>query len=123
MIKWILDALKGVWDKLKKVFVAIVNFIKDIGNWFKKKYNELIKKKPNADIDLVLVRLKKELESGNYNTKDLSIKSKPKETLVKTFYDKDTGKILEDHTEVVGAEQLDQQTIDAFGGKDILVLS
>ena len=121
MIKWILDALKGVWDKLKKVFVAIVNFIKDIGNWFKKKYNELVKKKPN--VDPVLARFKKEIDSGNYNTKDLGIKSKPKETLVKTFYDKDTGEILEDYTEVVGAEQLDQQTIDAFGGKDILVLS
>lgn len=121
MFKWIYDALKRVWDKLKKVFVAIVNFIKDIGNWFKKKYNELVKKKPN--LDPVLARFKKEIESGNYGTIDIGIKSKSKETLVKTFYDNDTGEILEDYTEVVETEQLDQQTIDAFGGNDILVLS
>ncbi len=121
MFKEILNFLKEIWGKLKKISVAIVDFVKNISNWFKVKYNEVIKKKPN--VDLVLVRIKEEVESGNYSTMDLGIKSKPKQTLVKTFYDKDTGEILGDYTEVMEAEQLDQQTINAFGGKDILVLS
>ena len=39
-----------------------------------------------------------------------------------TFYDEATGKILEDDTEVIESNQLDEETIRAFRDKDMLVL-
>ena len=43
--------------------------------------------------------------------------------IVNTYYNEATGEIIEGYTQVVGAEQLDQQTIDAFGDQGMLVLS
>lgn len=118
MFKEILNLLKGIWDKLKKTFVAIVDFVKNIGNWFKVKYNEVIKKNPKAIP--VALKVKENVETGNYNTMDLGLKKQC--VVVNTFYDKATGKILEDDTEVIESNQLDEKTIRAFGDKDMLVL-
>ncbi len=119
MFKEILNLLKGIWDKLKKTFVAIVDLVKNIGNWFKVKYNEVIKKKPNAMP--IALKIKKGLETGNYSTMNLGLKHE--HVVVNTFYDKATGEILEDDTEVIESNQLDEKTIRAFGGEDMLVLS
>lgn len=119
MFEEILNFLKATWDKLKKTFVAIVNFVKNIGNWFRVKYNEVIKKKPKA-LPIAL-KIKKGLETGNYSTMDLGLKHE--HVVVNTFYDEATGKILEDDTEVIESNQLDEKTIGAFGGEDMLVLS
>ncbi len=118
MFEEILNLLKGIWDKLKKTFVAIVDFVKNIGNWFKVKYNEVIKKKPKA-IPIAL-KIKKNIETRNYRTVDLGLKHE--HVVVKTFYDEATGEILEDDTEVIESNQLDEKTIRAFGDKDMLVL-
>lgn len=119
MFEEILNLLKGIWDKLKKISVAIVDFVKNIGNWFKVKYNEVIKKKPKA-IPIAL-KIKEYVETRNYKTMDLGLKKQC--AVVNTFYDKATGEILEDNTEVIESNQLDEETIRAFGDKDMLVLS
>lgn len=118
MFKEILNLLKGIWDKLKKTFVAIVDFVKNIGDWFKAKYNEVIKKKPKA-IPIAL-KIKENVKTGNYETVDLGLKKQC--VVVNTFYDEATGKILEDDTEVIESNQLDEETIRAFRDKDMLVL-
>ena len=42
--------------------------------------------------------------------------------MVKTFYDRSTGEILVDHTEVVAYIDLDAETKNRFGNKDMLIL-
>ena len=45
-----------------------------------------------------------------------------KKSVVNTVYDNTTGEILVDHTEVVEYEDLDAETKNRFGNKDMLIL-
>ena len=115
-----------VLEKLKKIWVAIVIFIRNIANWFKRKYKEIIQKWPNAKA--LSLKIKGKLESGDYSELDIGLDD-TKETLsekdyviVNTFYDENTGEVLTEHTEVIESDKLDDDTINAFGDKDMLVL-
>lgn len=118
MFESLVKFLVKVWEKLKKIWVAIVSFIRNIANWFKSKYNEIIRKRPNAEP--ISMKIKKQLESGDYNSLDLGLKKDY--AIVNTFYDADTEEILEEYTEVIESDKLDDDTISAFGNKDMLVL-
>lgn len=117
MIKTIKKLLAAIWNSLKKIFKAIVNFVKDIANWLKQKFYRIVKKYPNAKP--IALRIKKDLEEGNYNTYDLGLK----DVIVKTFYDEETGKIIEEETEVVKYNELDEKTKEKFGDKELIVFS
>lgn len=119
MFSSILNFLKQVWEKLKKIFVAIINFIQNIANWFRVKFSRVKKKHPN--VKPISLKIEKELDKGNYNTMDLGLEKDY--VVVNTFYDEDTKEIIEEETEVVQSDRLDADTIRAFGDKDILVLS
>ncbi len=112
------NLLKSAWNALKKIFVAIFDFLKNLVNWFKSKYREVILKRPKARPIVMVIR--EEIEKGNYNTLDVGLKKQP--PIVKTFYDEATDEILMDHTEVVEYGTLDSETQKAFGDKDMLIL-
>lgn len=119
MFKWIFDALKRVWDWIKKTFVRFFNFLKNLSGFFKGNYQEVKRKYPKAKP--ISLKIEKNIKKGNYNTVDIGLNSDI--TIVNTYYNEATGEILENDTEVVETEQLDQQTIDAFGDQDMLVLN
>ena len=113
----ILKMLSSIWKFLKKVYTAVVNFIKHLVSWFKNKYRQVIKKHPN--VKPIALKIEKELASGNYNEVDLGMTT---DVIVNTFYDESTGEILEDFTEVIEYENLDRETQERFGEKDMLVI-
>lgn len=119
MFNNILFFLKQVWAKLKKIFVDIVNFIKNIGDWFRAKFLKVKKKHTNAKS--ISMMIEKDLESGNYNTIDLGLEKGY--AVVNTFYDEDTKEIIVEETEIIQSDRLDAETIKAFGDKNMLVLS
>lgn len=119
MFNEILDFLREVWDRLKKLAKKFLNFLTSIRNWFKEKYRTVIQGRPN--VKPIVLRIKKELETNNYRILDLGLSSE--ETIINTFYDTDTEEILEEDTQLLEADQLDSETIKAFGDKDMLVLS
>lgn len=108
-----------IWASLKKIWVAFLDFTKYIKNWFIANYKVVIKKYPRAKP--IALKVKENLKNKNFNTLDLGMTGKG--TVIKTFYDEQTGEILEDHTEVVEFNELDEETQRNFGDKDMLVLS
>ena len=108
--------LLRVWDSLKKIWTRIVNFFNHIVHWFRAKYREVIYRYPN--VSLISLKIKDDLRTGNYNTVNMGIKK----SVVNTVYDNTTGEILVDHTEVVEYEDLDAETKNRFGNKDMLIL-
>lgn len=118
MIQTIKKILASIWDSIKKVFKAIVNFAKDIKNWFIAKYQRILKKYPNAKP--LALRIQKDLEEGNFNTVDLGLE---KDTIVKVFYDEKAGEIIEDEVEALKYNELDEETKNNFGDKELIVFS
>ena len=112
--------LLRVWDSLKKIWTRIVNFFNHIVNWFRAKYREIILRRPNALP--VVMKMEENFITGNYNTVDVGLKQSMNRSVVKTFYDRSTGEILVDHTEVVEYVDLDAETKNRFGNKDMLIL-
>lgn len=120
MLKSIFDALIRVWDWIKnKIFVRFFNFLKNLSGFFKGNYKEVKIKYPKSKA--IALKIDEILKSGNYKMMDLGLNSDT--AIVNTYYNEATGEIIEGYTQVVGAEQLDQQTIDAFGDQDMLVLN
>ncbi|WOC51813.1 hypothetical protein BPO_1166 [Bergeyella porcorum] len=119
MFNSILKFLKQVWARLKKILVAIVNFFRNIADWFRAKFLKVKKKHPNAKP--ISLKIEEDLQSGNYNTMDLGLERKY--AVVNTFFDEDTREIIEEETEVIQSDILDAETIKAFGDKEMLVLS
>lgn len=115
MFEKILELLKRAWNFLKKVFVKVVSFVGNIFGFFKSKYDAIIKKKPNA-VGISMI-IKEKLENDDYNTVNLNDYK-----IVNTFYDKDTNEILEEETEVIFYESLDEQTKREFGNKEMIVI-
>lgn len=105
-----------MWDVLKKIRTQIVNFFNHIANWFRAKYREIINQHPNASAIALIIDEK--LSSGYYGMMDIGLKR----GVVNTFYDRSTGEILSDHTEIVEYEDLDAETKSRFGNKDMLIL-
>lgn len=122
MLDAIRKLLKRAWNFLKKIFVKVVNFLQNIVNFFKSKYDAIIKKKPNAVA--VSIIIKENMEKGDYNNVKMSDfdTNLSKDKIINTFYDEDTGEILEEETQVISYESLDEQTKAQFSDKDMIVL-
>lgn len=106
------DFILSAWEWIKKTFVKILNFARNIINWFQdpKRLKAL-----EEDKDRMAIVVKEKLENGNYNT-------------IKCLYNKRTEKIEgvqnESNTNAEGitSEELDSETKKHFGNKDMLVL-
>lgn len=115
MLDAIRKFLKRAWDFLKKIFVKIVSFSENIVNFFRSKYDAIIKKHPK--VDAIALKIEAIKESGEYNTVKMSDYQ-----IVNTFYDKETEEIIEDATEIISYESLDEETKERFADKEMIII-
>lgn len=108
MFELIKSLLNKVWDFIKKIFVKIVSFLRNIAAFFKDP-NRL--QKLQADQNRIAVAIKEKLDNGDYQ-------------VVNCLYDKDDCTLVtpEADAEVITSEDLDAETRKIFGRKDMVVL-
>ncbi len=107
-----LDFILSAWEWIKKTFVKILNFARNIINWFQdpKRLRAL-----QEDKDRLAVVVKENLKNGNCN-------------IINCLFNKRTEKIEGVHNESntnaegITSEELDSETKNNFGNKDMLVL-
>ncbi len=108
-MSFFIELLRKIWNVIKKFFVKVVNFAKHIKNFFK---NTLRLNKLNKDKNTIAVAIKENLENGEYN-------------IVTCLYDKEKEDITDLQTDAMGieAEELDEETKQNFGNKDMIILN
>ncbi len=104
MIEAIRVILKSIWFEIVRILIKILNFFKNIISWFK---DESRLKKIKEDRNLVAVSIKDKLSNGDYS-------------VVNCLYDKDENEIID--SQVIEAGQLDDETINRFGSKEMIIL-
>lgn len=104
-----IELLRKIWDGIKKIILKIVDFAKNIVSFFKDPQRL---KKLQEDKNRIAISIKENLENGQYN-------------LVNCLYDKTTEEIVDMETDALGmnAENLDEETKQHFGDKDMIVLN
>ena len=100
------EAIKKVWNFLKRVTVKILNFFNNIVNWFK---NPETLAEIRKDLNNLPVAVKQNLANG-------------KVTVITGIFNKATGELSVKHTIVYDAEKLDEETAKRFGDKDLIIL-
>jgi len=120
MLDTLISFFKRAWDFIKKIAVAIFNFFANIVNWFKARYNRIKQKHPN--IKAVSIKLKSLMDQGQYNEISIGLDDN-KDYIANTFYDESTGEIIEEETEIIKTENLDEATKSRFGNKEMIVLN
>lgn len=106
------EFFRAVWEFVKKIFVKIVNFAKNIALWFR---DPSRLKKLQEDKDRLAVSIKENLGNGNYN-------------VINCLYDKEKEEIVGNHSaeneDALGMESegLDTEAKKHFGNKDMIVL-
>lgn len=106
-MSYFIELLRAIWNKIKKFFVKVLNFVNNIINFFR---NPQRLNKLKEDRDLIAISIKENLENGQYN-------------LVNCLYNKVIDDIVETDTIGIEAEKLDKETKQRFGNKDMIVLS
>lgn len=103
-----IDLLRKIWEFIKKISLKVVNFIKNIADFFNdpERLRKLQEKK-----DLIAVSIKEKLDNGDYH-------------IVNCLYNKVLEDVVEVETDAIGieAESLDEETKQKFGDKDMIVL-
>jgi hypothetical protein len=109
LVDSIKQALKAVWNWIKKIFVKVLSFTQNIKNWFKQP-DKL--KKIQDDKNVIAITIKENLANGNYNLVNCLFNEED-ETLVD----------YQESTLSIEAENLDMQTISIFGNKEMIKLT
>lgn len=108
-MSYFIELLRAIWNRIKKFFVKVLNFVNNIVSFFKKPkiFNKLV-----YNNDLMAVSIKEKLNDGNFR-------------VVNCLYDEITEDITDIETETIGidAENLDNETKRQFGNKDMIVLN
>ncbi|WP_071192248.1 hypothetical protein [Trichormus sp. NMC-1] len=107
LIDSIKQALKEVWDFIKRIFVKILNFIRNIRSWFQEPERL---KKIEENNSIIAVAIKENLENGNFN-------------VINCLYDQDSDSIIENETLIIETEELDANTKQQFNDKDMIKLT
>lgn len=108
LIAEIKQALKAVWNFIKRIFQKILNFLKNIAGYFRQP--ERIKK-IQENPGTLAITIKENLDNGNF-------------AVVNCLFNENTGEILdyENDALIIETESLDAQTISTFGSKDMIIL-
>lgn len=108
LIGIIKEIIRSVWNWIKKIFVKIFNFFRNVVCWFRDP-NRL--RKLQEDENIIAVAIKERLENGNYN-------------VINCLFDKERCELVdyEEDALIIESEQLDKETLKAFGEKDMIVL-
>ena len=104
---WI-DFLESIWNLIKKIVTSILSFAKHILKFFK---DPARLKKLKEDSNKLAISIKENLENGEYR-------------VVNCLFDKEENNVVDFDDEAIGikAEELDQQTEDIFGSRDMIIL-
>lgn len=95
--------LSDIWDGVKKQYVRLVNFVRNILSWFRQPARM---KKVQEDKNKVANAIKTTLESGQF--------------VVLNVFDRETNEIEE--AEAIRYEELDDDLKDKFADKEMIVL-
>ena len=108
-MSYFIELLRAIWNRIKRFFVKVLNFVKNIVSFFK---NPRIFNKLVNNNDLIAVSIKEKLNDGNFR-------------VVNCLYDEITEDVTDIETETIGieAENLDKETKRHFGNKDMIVLN
>ena len=100
--------LRNIWNSIKKFFVKLLNFARNIVSFFKNP-NRMAKLK--SDPNVIATSIKENLGNGNYN-------------VVNCLFDTEEGEVVDMQEDAVGieAEDIDAQTEQTFGDKAMIVL-
>ena len=103
-----IELLRKIWDGIKKIFLKIVDFAKNIVSFFKDPQRL---KKLQEEKNTIAVTIKENLNNENYH-------------VVNCLYNVETDEIVDMETDALGmdAESLDEETKQKFGDKDMLIL-
>ena len=104
-IDFIKEIFKEAWKYAKRIWVKIVNFFKNIVAWFKNKDRI---KKLQEDKNKTAVIIKEKLDNGDYN-------------VCNCLFDTETNTL--DDSEIIQAENLDNDTKNKFGNQDMIILT
>lgn len=63
-MSYFIELLRAIWNRIKKFFVKVLNFVNNIVSFFKKPkiFNKLV-----YNNDLMAVSIKENIENGKYN--------------------------------------------------------
>jgi hypothetical protein len=100
------NALKRIWEYIKKIFVKVIQFFRNIVDWFRSP-ERLWHIKDNKNILPVVI--KENLASGNYN-------------VINCLYNQEDEEIEDYQAEIVEGEKYDNDTLRNFGNKSMIVL-
>lgn len=108
MMDKFIELLHKIWNSIKKFFVKLLNFVKNIANFFK---NPSRLSKLKQDSNIIATSIKENLSNGDYN-------------VVNCLYDKETEQVveMEENAEGINAEAIDLRTQQSFGDKTMIIL-
>ena len=107
MYDLIKELLKSIWNDIEKVWVKVVNFFKNILGWFQD--TERLKKLQENN-NLIAIAIKEKMANGEYN-------------VINCLFDENTNTIENEETKVIQSKNIDKETKDKFGNKDLIILS
>ncbi len=107
-MNFIVDIVMEIWSYIKHIFTRVLNFTKNIVNFFR---NSSRLRKLQEDKDLIAVAVKNNLDNGNYNT-------------INCLFDKSTNEVVDMEEDAIGieSESIDDETENAFADKDMIII-
>lgn len=103
-----IELARSIWEKIKKILVKILNFLKNIVAFFKDPSRLMMLRQ---DSNKIAIAIKENLDNGEYQ-------------VVNCLFDKSTNELVdyEENAMGISAENLDEQTAQHFGDKAMIVL-
>lgn len=104
-----IKVLHRIWDLVKKIFLRVVNFIKNILNFFKTPERLSTLRENN---NIISLSIKENLDNGNYN-------------IVNCLFDLNENDVIDFEEDALGiqATDIDEETKMKFGNKSAIFLS
>ncbi|WP_120944654.1 hypothetical protein [Helicobacter labacensis] len=105
IIENVSEFFESVWAWVKRIWVRILNFLKNIVDWFKDPQRA---KRLQEEKDKLAVVIKENLDNGNVN-------------VINCLFNTETSQI-EGDAQGIESEQLDAETQRRFGNNEMIVL-
>lgn len=110
LVDFIFECIEGLGRFIKRIFLRIVNFVKNIVSFFKDPWRL---RKLQENKDLIAVSIKKHLENGDYK-------------VVSCLFDKKKDEVVAEREgediQYIEGEILDAELSGAFSDKDMTIL-
>jgi hypothetical protein len=123
-VEYIASLLIDIWDEIKKIvrkiYVAILNFLEHIRNFF---FNLKKQGKLKANQKALTIKVKELLkDKSKYNTVDIGLSNRNDDCILNVVLDEETGLDIK-NAELIEYSSLDSQTREQFGNKPMVVLT